>query len=101
MGRHRAGAREEGIVAGGWSRDGAVQEQIDASVEDAVNRARSALAGGRSLPECESCGAAIPQARREAVPGVTRCVACQEAAESRPQAVGSLNRRASKDSLLR
>jgi phage/conjugal plasmid C-4 type zinc finger TraR family protein len=88
-------------VAGGWSRDGAVQEQIDASVEDAVNRARSALVGGPGLPECEECGTTIPQARREAVPGVTRCVACQEAAESRPQPAGPLNRRASKDSLLR
>jgi len=24
-------------MAGGWSKDGAVQDQIDASVEDAVN----------------------------------------------------------------
>jgi len=31
----------EKAMAGGWSRDGAVQEQIDASVEDAVQRARS------------------------------------------------------------
>jgi len=88
-------------MAGGWAKDGAVQDQIDASVEDAVNRARSQMAGGRSLEECEECGAAIPEARRRAVAGVTRCVACQEAAERAPAAPGAINRRASKDSLLR
>jgi spore germination cell wall hydrolase CwlJ-like protein len=36
-------------VAGGWSRDGAVQDQIDASVEDAIARARGKLARGESL----------------------------------------------------
>ena len=33
-------------MATGWARDGAVQEQIDASVEDAVKRARSKLPQG-------------------------------------------------------
>jgi len=88
-------------MAGGWAKDGAVQDQIDASVEDAVNRARSQMAGGRSLAECEECGEPIPRARREAVPGVTRCVACQDAAESEQPRAGAMNRRASKDSLLR
>ena len=36
-------------MAGGWSRDGAVQEQIDASLEDAVKLARSRLPEGKSL----------------------------------------------------
>ena len=54
-------------MAGGWSKDGAVQDQIDASVEDAVNRARSNLPRGESLRHCEECDAAIPEARREAV----------------------------------
>ncbi len=88
-------------MAGGWTRDGAVQDQIDASVEDEVKRARSQLAGGRSLAECEECGAAIPEARRRAVPGVTRCVACQEAAESGAAPAAAINRRGSKDSQLR
>lgn len=35
-------------MAGGWSRDGAVQDQIDASVEDEVQRARSQLNQGES-----------------------------------------------------
>ncbi|WP_338560648.1 TraR/DksA family transcriptional regulator [Erwinia sp. E_sp_B04_7] len=30
---------------------------------------------------CEDCDAPIPEARRRAVQGVTRCVACQQMAE--------------------
>lgn len=89
-------------MAGGWTRDGAVQDQIDASVEDAVNRARSQLAGrGESVAECEECGASIPEARRRAVPGVTRCVDCQGAAEAAQPYTSPINRRANKDSQLR
>lgn len=57
-------------MAGGFAKDGAVQDQIDANVEDAVSRARDHLAQGESLKHCEECGVAIPEARREAVPGV-------------------------------
>lgn len=88
-------------MAGGWSKDGAVQDQIDASVEDAVQRARDALTSGESARECEECGEPIPQPRREALPGVRRCVSCQSAAESSAPAAGSINRRGSKDSQLR
>lgn len=88
-------------MAGGWSRDGAVQEQIDASVEEAVTRARNAMAGGASLTECEECGAAIPEARRVAVPGVRRCVPCQEVHDAAEADTGPINRRGSKDSQLR
>ena len=88
-------------MAGGWSKDGAIQDQIDASVEDAVTLARSRMSSGESLPECEQCGAAIPEARRKAVPGVRRCVDCQEAKDSEQQHTGSINRRGSKDSQLR
>lgn len=87
-------------MAVGWSRDGAVQDQIDASVEDAVALARSKLRQGESFRECEDCGEAIPEARRRAVPGVRRCVACQ--AEADGQRGHSLyNRRGSKGSQLR
>jgi phage/conjugal plasmid C-4 type zinc finger TraR family protein len=89
-------------MATGWARDGAVQEQIDASVDDAVQSARSKLPSGESLRHCEECGAAIPQARRDALPGVRRCIACQtslDASETRHH-VG-YNRRGSKDSQLR
>ena len=88
-------------MATGWAKDGAVQEQIDASVDEAVKLARSQLAGGESLKECEDCGIAIPEARRQAVPGVRRCVACQEVEDSAQQNAGSINRRGSKDSQLR
>lgn len=88
-------------MAGGWASDGAVQEQIDSSIEDAVARARSQLPRGESLYHCEECDAPIPQARREAIKGVRLCVACQ-AAEDKANAAGAgYNRRASKDSQLR
>ena len=38
-------------MAGGFAKDGAVQEQIDATVEDAVNRVRSRLREGDSAHE--------------------------------------------------
>ena len=88
-------------MAGGWAKDGAVQEQIDASVEDAVNRARSELSMRESLHDCEECGAKIPDARRLAVAGVRRCIECQGALESRRTHTNAINRRASKDSQLR
>ena len=88
-------------MAGGWARDGAVQDQIDASVQDAVERARGALPSGESLHQCEECGAEIPKGRREAVPGVRLCVSCQEAADGRAGHYAGYNRRGSKDSQLR
>ena len=33
---------------------------------------------GVSNYECDDCGEPIPEARRQAVPGCTRCVYCQE-----------------------
>jgi len=88
-------------MAGGWSKDGAVQDQIDASVEDAVSLARSRLPHGESLTHCEACDAEIPRARREAIPGVCLCVACQAALDRRQGAATGYNRRGSKDSQLR
>ncbi|MCK9538624.1 DksA/TraR family C4-type zinc finger protein [Dokdonella sp.] len=88
-------------MATGWAGDGAVQDQIDATVDDAVKRARERLRSGPGLTRCEECDAPIPQARRAAVPGVRLCVTCQEA-EDRDQAASSIyNRRGSKDSQLR
>jgi phage/conjugal plasmid C-4 type zinc finger TraR family protein len=66
-------------VATGWTQDGKVQEQIDATVSDAVARARRALAPGPSLSHCAECGEEIPEGRRQAVPGVRFCVDCQQA----------------------
>ena len=88
-------------MATGWAGDTAVQDQIDATVEDAVKRARSQLAKGPSLERCEECDQRIPEARRKAVPGVRLCVACQEAADRDAAAFSGYNRRGSKDSQLR
>jgi len=88
-------------MATGWARDGAVQEQIDASVEDAVEQARRRIPQGESLSHCESCGEAIPEARRKALPGVRLCVACQEQNDRRQDPRNGINRRGSKDSQLR
>jgi len=88
-------------MAGGWSRDGAVQEQIDATVASEVARARSRFAGGESLRFCEECEEAIPEARRRAVPGVRLCVRCQEEADEEIRRAELFNRRGSKDSQLK
>ncbi|WP_267221201.1 DksA/TraR family C4-type zinc finger protein [Dyella silvae] len=87
-------------MATGWAGDGAVQDQIDATVEDAVKRARNQLKKGPGLTHCEECDAPIPAARREAVPGVRLCVACQSAHDEEA-AFSGYNRRGSKDSQLR
>ena len=88
-------------MATGWARDGAVQDQIDASVADAVERARSNLPSGESLTHCEECGNAIPEARRQAIAGVRLCVGCQQALDEHRASQTGINRRASKDSQLR
>ena len=88
-------------MATGWARDGAVQDQIDASVADAVEKARSRLPRGDSLANCEECGNTIPQARRDAVPGVRLCLDCQEELDRQQAGQAGFNRRGSKDSQLR
>lgn len=88
-------------MAGGWAKDGAVQDQIDASVADAVERARDQLGTGESATVCEECDSAIPEARRQAMPGIRCCVVCQAALEARHKNSGGINRRGSKDSQLR
>ena len=88
-------------MASGWSGDGAVQEQIDATVTDGVRRAQSRLGQGPGLTHCEECEAAIPKARRKALPGVRLCVSCQEARDREQSGASGYNRRGSKDSQLR
>ena len=87
-------------MASGWAGDGAVQDQIQDSINDEVARARRNLPSGESLSHCEECGEPIPQARREALPGVRLCVACQQAHDE-SAAFSGYNRRGSKDSQLR
>ena len=88
-------------MAGGFAKDGAVQDQIDATVEDAVSRVRDALPRGESLTKCEECDAEIPIARQEAVRGVRLCIGCQSKRDAEAVAFSAYNRRGSKDSQLR
>ena len=87
-------------MAGGWSRDGAVQDQIDDTVKDAVSAARARLPRGPSAEYCDECGELIPEKRREAVPGVRRCIQCQSGRDNQVRH-STINRRGSKDSQLR
>lgn len=89
-------------MATGWAADGAVQDQIDATIKDGIERARAKLPSGPGRKHCEECDEPIPPARRKAIPGVRLCVACQEAADAAEGAAASgYNRRGSKDSQLR
>ena len=88
-------------MATGWAGDGAVQDQIDATVKDAIQRARSRLPQGPGRDRCEECDTKIPEARRKAVPGVRLCVACQQVQDEAEAGSAGYNRRGSKDSQLR
>lgn len=88
-------------MAGGWAKDGAEQEQMESTLEDAVQRARSQLPRGESLTFCEECGDSIPEARRKAIPGVRLCVTCQTELDKKQSGFSGYNRRGSKDSQLR
>ncbi len=88
-------------MATGWAGDGAVQDQIDATIKDGIQRVRSRMSQGPGLQRCEDCDAEIPEARRKAVPGVRLCVACQQAHDTEAAAFSGYNRRGSKDSQLR
>lgn len=87
-------------MAGGWTRDGAVQDQIDDTVKDAILRARALTPSGESLDHCEDCDEPIPPRRREAIPGVRTCVNCQSERDKQVRHT-TINRRGSKDSQLR
>lgn len=89
-------------MAGGWARDGAVQEQIDASIEDELKRLQARRAPvGDSLTNCAECDEPIPEARRQAIAGVKLCIDCQRERDERPNIRGGINRRGSKDSQLK
>ena len=89
-------------MAGGWARDGAVNEQIEASIADELKRLKARRApSGESLTHCAECEEPIPEARRLAIPGVKLCIDCQRDRDARPVARGGINRRGSKDSQLK
>lgn len=89
-------------MAGGWARDGAVQEQIEASISDELKRMEATAAPrGVSLTHCAECEEPIPDARQRAIPGVKLCIECQRERDRRPVFRGGINRRGSKDSQLK
>jgi phage/conjugal plasmid C-4 type zinc finger TraR family protein len=89
-------------MAGGWARDGAVNEQIEASIQDELARLKARRGPvGDSLTHCADCEEPIPQARREAMPGVKLCIECQQERQSAQTQRGGINRRGSKDSQMK
>ena len=88
-------------MASGWAGDGAVNEQIESTVNDAMERVRNQLPKGDSAAFCDECDAPIPEARRKAVPGVRHCVTCQAELDQQAASHSLYNRRGSKDSQLR
>lgn len=91
-------------MAGGWAKDGAIQDQIDSTINDAVALARSRMTDGKnaaSLSECEECGDAIPLARQEAIQGVRLCITCQTEEDQRTAKSVGFNRSGSKGSQMR
>jgi len=87
-------------MAGGWTRDGAVLDQIEDTVLDGVLNARARIPIGEGTLDCVECGDEIPEARRKAMPGATTCVHCQSGRDGRIEH-SAINRRGSKDSQLR
>lgn len=89
-------------MAGGWARDGAVQEQIEASVSDELARMKQRRAPvGESLTHCAECDEPIPERRRAAIPGVKLCIDCQQERDAAFKPRAGINRRGSKDSQLK
>ncbi|WP_179380222.1 DksA/TraR family C4-type zinc finger protein [Jannaschia marina] len=89
-------------MAGGWAKDGAVSEQIEASINDELARLKARRAPeGESLTRCADCEEPIPEARRQALPGVKLCIDCAGQRDSRVAPRGGINRRGSKDSQLK
>lgn len=89
-------------MAGGWARDGAVSEQIEASISDELARMQAKKRPvGESLTHCAECEEPIPEKRRLAIPGVKLCLDCQQERDGAFKAHGGINRRGSKDSQLK
>ncbi len=89
-------------MAGGWARDGAVSEQIEASINDELSRIKARKQPvGQSLTHCAECDEPIPEKRRLAIPGVKLCLDCQQDRDSAFKTRGGINRRGSKDSQLK
>ena len=89
-------------MAGGWAKDGAVSEHIEASINDELARmfARK-VPLGESFSNCAECEERISEQRRLAVVGVKLCLDCVQEREAQHQNRGGINRRGSKDIQLK
>ncbi len=102
--RHQArliGRPAEALMATGWANDGAVLDQIDVTLADALLHVRRRLPEGESLRHCEECGEEIHQVRRDALRAVRLCIARQTGHDREAATFGTDNRRGSMDSQLR
>ncbi|MEM9798085.1 MAG: DksA/TraR family C4-type zinc finger protein [Pseudomonadota bacterium] len=89
-------------MAGGWTRDGAVGEQIEASIQEELARLRAKPGpDGESLTHCAECDEPIAEARRKALPGVKLCLDCAAERDGHRAMRPGINRRGSKDSQLK
>jgi len=89
-------------MAGGWAQDGAVNEQIEATIAEELARIRTRpTLSGESLLTCAECDEPIQEARRIAIPGVKLCIECQRDRDGRTVQRNGVKRRASRDSQLK
>ena len=64
-----------------------MSDAVDIATETAevnlaiILRNRPRLSSRPSATECEDCDSPIPTARQEAVPGIQKCVQCQQLAD--------------------
>jgi RNA polymerase-binding transcription factor DksA len=84
-------------MAADWPKEGAVHEQIDATLKGEASSVESRLPQSSGLAHCTECGAAmLHEARRDVIPSARLCIACQEAQDR--DIVRYYHRRGSKDS---
>ncbi|ASD51958.1 DksA-like zinc-finger protein [Pseudomonas phage PspYZU05] len=86
-------------MASGFGSCDNFQDTIKATVDNAIDFARSNIHLGESLLFCEECDEEIPEKRRNALV-VRCCIDCQDMLDKKSKFV-QYNRRASKDSQLR
>lgn len=89
-------------MVGGCSKDGAVSEQIEASINDELARMQARKVPlGSSLSHCAECKEQISEQRRLAVVEVKLCLDCVRERETQHQNRVGINRRGSKESQLK
>ncbi len=72
------GIKKIKYMAPGWATEESTEEEISNYINNQIEQAKNSIPSGKGLIYCEDCDEEIPEARRKAVPGVRRCVKCQE-----------------------